>query len=393
MLQPHLRTCYEHASTQYEQCEHNTDAAHAYYEQCFLFGMCVTFHIAMFRHPHSLTRSINLTCYRIKSIFFHPHHIVKCALPALLSIKCHGEFAHCTVYPEHRLLLSMCRFTKRMRGFGLCIHTCVSSGACMSNATKTALWRMEGSGCSRHIRSRLVHSACHPGCPGYMHLGSDANGNISKLANASEHKKYVPLIRKEQMISDEELAYLLDLANPQTVGELYPMPGDPMEQDAGPSATLPPAVTITEDVDMRIDEAPVGEDGQEGDESDMHTIPAIPQYVREHSIASSTSDFSQLPLHSTAQDHRCDQSVAPKTFRILYIPDPSRARGSLRDADADLAYTTRSMPKEDFDHLKSVVPKYLYLRRSQSHDHESQSDPQVRKVRISEWVWYQANHM
>jgi hypothetical protein len=231
-----------------------------------------------------------------------------------------------------------------------------------------------------------VHPQCTQECPGFVHLGSSSKGNIARVAGPAELKEYVPWIRKAQQISDEELAYLLELSSARSVAEQYPLPeevDDAMDQDA--RAPSPPVAT-TDDVDMRMDEGSEREDMQEEQESDVQRMLARTLYVRERSIASSTSEFSQLPLNSTAREDQYDERGVPRTHHVLYIPDPSRARGSLRDAEADLGYTTRSMPKEDFDRLKSVLPDYLYARRSQPYDHGSHGNTEKKKVRISEWV-------
>lgn len=204
-------------------------------------------------------------------------------------------------------------------------------------------------------------------------------------------------------MSDAELGYHLDVSA-ESVGEAYPVPE---VVEPGPSQNQEPGATmedvrsivedesmqhddelprpIVEDVDMETEDAYQRQDPHVGDGNEVPGLVTRP-YMRARSIASSTSEFSQLPYASTAQEDQSNRLVPSRTYRILYVPDPSRARSSLREAEADLGYTTRSMPKEDFEYLKSLVPEYIYIKRSQLWDDEVRGGVEMRKVRMSEWV-------
>jgi hypothetical protein len=254
-------------------------------------------------------------------------------------------------------------FKRRTKGFQVCIHTCKDT-ICLNDASKTILWRAEGSSCSRHIRNSGLHPNCNHECPGFSHLGRESHGNISKAPTEEQHQECIPKIRQLGWISDSEIAYLLTISE-QKLDEVYSIPRATAAGDeaAGPS-NIVPGVAFSDDT------------------GDMHEA-SERAYARERSIVSSNSEVSQLPSHPIAHGSPDDQHTIPKTFHLLYIPDPSRDCELLSHAETDLAYTTRSMLKEGFTCLKSIVPRQVFAKRvppTEAHDER------YVKVRISEWV-------
>lgn len=87
--------------------------------------------------------------------------------------------------------------------------------------------------------------------------------------------------------------------------------------------------------------------------------------------------------HLIAKEAPKNRLTAPRKFRLLYVPDPSRSCEILLQAESDLGYTTQNIRKEDFRYMKSVVPQSVFAKKF--HSTEVHDEGYV-KVRINEWV-------
>lgn len=215
----------------------------------------------------------------------------------------------------------------------MCIHTCKET-ICINEASKTVLWRSEGNSCSRHIRTTGVHPNCTTDCPGFTHLNNrDSHGNVAMEPTRQQLQDCIPRIRGLGWITDPQIAYLLGLGSVRELDAIYPtreMAEATMEPVVGPSAT-----------------------------------------------------GIQTVARGEAADPPSNPSNIPRRFTILYVPDPSRACTQLSHTHSDLSYTTQTMLKEDFRHLKTTLPGYIFAKRC--HPTEPCTEGYT-TVRISEWV-------
>lgn len=270
---------------------------------------------------------------------------------------------------------------KGAKTFEVCPHTCKT--VCLSDSTHTPLWRKEGSSCSRHAKNQLTHDTCTPECRANYLLRREVKGGVALSATQEELRKWVPIIRQQRRISDAILAHILDIAEAD-LDRLYPTGGDEdvaMEVEVEVDRNSQGAGAAAMEVDSGMLEG-------EGDvDLPVENIQRRPQLwrSRDTSEVSSVSEYSQLPTHLTTVASVEDPLLSPpKCFRLLYVPDPSRSCDSLVMAQHDLAYSTRTVPKEICNEMKNVVPNHIFFKRA--NPQKSEHDNSVSKVRICEWV-------
>ena len=194
-----------------------------------------------------------------------------------------------------------------------------------------------------------MHPGCNQGCPGFPHLGKTSNGNIANHPTEGQRKECIPKIRQLGRISDAEIAYLLEMSE-ERLDQLYPKGEANISVEEVVGSEKDSAAALSKDNSMDVDEA------------------SKEVYARDHLIA------KEAPKN---------RLTAPRKFRLLYVPDPSRSCEILLQAESDLGYTTQNIRKEDFRYMKSVVPQSVFAKKF--HSTEVHDEGYV-KVRINEWV-------
>lgn len=264
------------------------------------------------------------------------------------------------------------------KGFELCPHTCISAG-CINESTKTPLWRKEGNSCSRHARSLHLHRGCGPTCPANHVFSEEAKGAIGVSATAEQLQEYIPRIRERARLPDDLLAYVLDLAEADLPRLYGGQPTSDVDMEATTARLEPPVVTVDKDGDTEM-----VENEREGDATIHDPHLGLQVHSRERSVASSMSDYSQIPNPFISQQPVGSDGVVPRCFHLLYVPDPSRECETLASARADLAYTTRTILNDSYTDLKNMVPNHIFFMRINVNDVDYRVG--MTKVRISEWV-------
>jgi hypothetical protein len=284
-----------------------------------------------------------------------------------------------------------------MRGFEVCPHTCVRTG-CISASTRTPLWRREGGSCTRHTRN-TAHVACSRQCPANA-SGTAHVSRTPRTPTTQELQDFVPKIRHLGTVSDDTLAYILDITQTEVerrYGSVDPHPpvdADMAQDDSDVAEGEDVEMSHADMEEMRECEPTVGPGpwlGKGGGPSTMHldNIGPSTKSQRGRSVGSSVSGTSaysySLMAHSELPEDTTVGTDDVQCFRILYVPDPSRGWDSARDALCDLAYSTRTIPKQLYVHLKKTVPHYIFPKRG-GQDHTQNTEVEMARVRLSEWV-------
>lgn len=100
---------------------------------------------------------------------------------------------------------------------------------------------------------------------------------------------------------------------------------------------------------------------------------------RDSRLSNVSAALHLLPIKLT-------KPVIHKTFRLLYVPDPSRHVREVSETRIDLSFTTRTISKQQFRIASSEFPQLIF--------HPSQGrlkGRDVERARLSEWVRYPAN--
>ena len=77
------------------------------------------------------------------------------------------------------------RVHKPLKGYEVCIHTCMKKG-CISPKTTTVLWNKEGHSCWKHGCSMRAHPSCRHPCPGTIYLGMETSKEVVREPTGEE---------------------------------------------------------------------------------------------------------------------------------------------------------------------------------------------------------------
>lgn len=285
-----------------------------------------------------------------------------------------------------------------MKGYALCPHTCAPTGHCQ-NRSQTPLWRIEGGSLRRHLKTQQ-HSGCSPKCPAYGI--TDFHGRGRLLATPEQLQLYIPIVRALGTISDESISRSLLIDEHEVAGR-FPVLGKSNSmhedgEDTDVKGTDHRHLYTTADErkgdddpsqEIHMDEESQWRDvDMDVDDPEQLFPPAYATFAnRAHSVGSELSGLSEDTQFS---DLFATPNVLPtiqkrpttlKTFRLLYVPDPSRHVDDVSATWIDLAFTTRTIPTQQFQNATSTFPKLIF--------HASNGRLKGRdvvKARVSEWV-------
>jgi hypothetical protein len=211
---------------------------------------------------------------------------------------------------------------RKTSGFAICIHTCVPGGC--KNKAGQILWNREGSPLRKHAANRGKHQQCGEACPGYNSLGK-THGTF-------------PFTRVTDMEVDDDVN--MDVDAPHPSGSVHPQPS--------------------------IQQAP------------------IPPYLRESSLVSvdsqTTIDLNYNVESTTPWARAITTKGDHRTFKILYVPDPTRTCTVSR-AESDLAFLKTAISEREYNILKHLEGS-IHLVSCRQTGHENTRYV----VHMQEWV-------
>lgn len=275
-----------------------------------------------------------------------------------------------------------------MKGFELCPHTCAPTGHCV-NRSQTPLWRIEGGSLRRHLKGNQ-HPRCSTSCPAY---GVKDFHPVERMATPAHLQLYIPTVRRLRTISDQIISRALTL-HPSEVANRFPV--DTNEEtaediEAQEKSNLNAYIPGRGDIEGRMDDHQLNEvdvnNSQHNRMNDAsHTFTnRAHSLVPDVSVVSENSQFTDLFTTPQLLPEIRNRPLIQKTFRVLYVPDPSRHAPMVHDTRIDLSFTTRTITKQQFQNASSMFPD-LIVNLSQGR----QNGWDVVKARLSDWVRYTA---
>lgn len=246
-----------------------------------------------------------------------------------------------------------------MKGFEICVHTCVEDG-CLSSTTRTVLWKREGGACPKHAKKRVRHPNCDSSCPGYPFLNTPScPGRPTKTPTEIDLMDTIPIIRQLGTMEDSVLAFQLRISNADLIST-YTLPEHPgNEMDVDLDVTTASSSTQVQDY-RNIDIEPDG---------DQAHAP---------SPASTSRERRAVDVGEVAASKRPACYSGP--LKVLYVPDPSRRNSCLRDAESDLSFSRQTIEIEIFHNLRVNLPGFIFSRPG------GRGKNGMIEVYINEWV-------
>lgn len=300
-----------------------------------------------------------------------------------------------------------------MKGFEVCPHTCAPTGHCV-NHSRTPLWRIEGGALRRHLKKQL-HPGCSTSCPAYGI--PDLHSHKRVIATPIQLQVHIPVIRKLHSISDDVISRSLAI-NVSELARQFPVDTNGeavqaqryMNEDEhgtydnttkGKNVYIPgqchmEGLVIDHDQpDQRddddsericIDNSPCREVDRNinntKNPSQLAFLHRVHSIGCEVSAPSQDTQFSELL--ATPQVLRTIQKQPLRsTFRVLYVPDPSRHVPDVSHSRIDLSFTTRTITLKQFRNASLAFPNLIF--QSPQGTLEGQD---IVKARVSEWVRY-----
>jgi hypothetical protein len=190
---------------------------------------------------------------------------------------------------------------RKTAGFAVCIHTCVPDGC--RNLHGRVLWNRDGNPLRKHAANRAKHQQCNEICPGYDSLGqTHGTFAFSRIPTA------------EDIDLDHEINMDIDIPQPSRSAASQAL-----------IAQNQPASSI--------------------------------QYLREHSLASidsqSTVDLNYTVDPATSRTRTITATEKHRTFKIIYVPDPTRTCTPSR-AESNLAFLKTAISEHEFNAVKHL---------------------------------------
>lgn len=214
-----------------------------------------------------------------------------------------------------------------LEGYKVCIHTCVVGGC--PNSRGTILWKREGSNLRRHSSSRKKHAKCTLQCPGYAYLVGVTKAPFDRDATSDELTRLT--VQQAGSISEDD-----DEMDVDNVIHITPRVGRSTISNVKPISLSKRSSTI----DLNEDDMDV----------DNEILP-------------------QFSMHSK------------RIFRLVYIPDPTRAVTQER-AKNDLAYLKTSITESEWNSIKGLEGSVHFLKRRA----DNNDGVKICTVLMQEWV-------
>jgi hypothetical protein len=252
--------------------------------------------------------------------------------------------------------------------FAVCIHSCVLGG-CINTSSHTILWPKRGSPLRRHAPNPNLHPHCHTLCPGhssllktsgkFLYMRHPTAPELTAARHIYESTAHMDIDQPEPLVEEQYDSVMWDQSSvsDSSSSSHYPPPYDGLLRNP-PNSSQAFQQSSSYNVLFR-----------------NQVILRDSTPLTNHSgIVDLDYGIDALEEHDFQQYNAQMQQILP-CFKILYIPDPTRAMSSAH-AYGDLSFVKTIITTDEFHSMEHLTNSIHHVGYSKS----------GRVVYMQEWV-------